>query len=105
MAILIVWLIIAVGVVLLLRALIRSFIEGWHPLGFFGNAALAILRAFPFVLCFTPYLLMKRGLGVLIPASLYLFGATYSRLFGHATPDAEDNHNLGQAAAIFFVAW
>ena len=66
---------------------------------------LAVLRAFPFVFAFTPYLLTKRGLGVLIPAALYLCGATYERLFGHRAPDAEDNRNFAQGVSIFFLAW
>ena len=101
------WLIPAVGVALLLRALIRSFTESWRPVGVLScrNILLAVLRAFPFVFAFTPYLLTKRGLGVLIPAALYLCGATYERLFGHRAPDAEDNRNFAQGVSIFFLAW
>jgi hypothetical protein len=99
------WMILGTGVALLLRAVIRSFTEGWHPVGFIGSIVLALLQAFPFVFAFTPYPLMKRGLGVLIPASFYLCGATYERLFGDRTPDAEDSRNLMQAAGLFFTIW
>src|SRR6266705_3786517 len=107
MGIFIFWLVPAVGVAMLLRALVRSLTATWCPTAVLSwrNVLLALLRAFPFVFAFTPYLLMKRGLGVLIPASLYLCGAAYERVFGHHTPDAEDGRNFAQATAVFFLAW
>src|SRR5437667_11210605 len=101
------WLIPAVGAALLLRALIRSLTKSWRPFGVLScrNILLALLRAFPFVFAFTPYLLMKRGLGVLIPASLYLCGVTYEKLFGHRTSDSQDSRDYLRAATLFFVVW
>lgn len=107
MGIFIFWLVPAVGVAMLLRALVRSLTATWCPTAVLSwrNVLLALLRAFPFVFAFTPYLLMKRGLGVLIPASLYLCGAAYERVFGNRTANAEDNQNFEQAATLFVIFW
>jgi hypothetical protein len=48
---------------------------------------------------------MKRGLGVLVPASITLF-AEIQALVSHGHPmDADDRNNLKSAAGIFLFVW
>ena len=93
-------LVISGMVALLLRALLRWLTRSWHP-GF----VLAVVRSFPFAFAFAPTLLMKRGLGVLIPASLYLFPQLGGLPFQSRALDADDKHNLGVAAASLVLVW
>jgi len=65
----------------------------------------AVLRALPFALAFAPTLLMKRGLGVLIPAALYLFPALTTLPFQTRPMDADDWGNLRLAATSFVLVW
>ncbi len=67
--------------------------------------ASAALRAFPFALAFAPSILMKRGFGVLIPASVYLFPELVSLPFQDSILDADDWRNLKLAAMSFLVVW
>ena len=92
---------------LCLRALIGWLTAGWRPAGALSwqNVLGAILRALPFALTFAPTLLMKRGLGVLIPASLFLGGAMYERVFRGKVLDAEDGRNVSVASISLLVLW
>jgi len=54
---------------------------------------------------FAPTLLMKRGLGVLIPASLYLFPELGGLPFQSRPLDMDDRHNLSVAATSFVAVW
>jgi len=65
----------------------------------------AAVRALPFALAFAPTLLMKRGLGVLIPASIYLFSALAVLPFQDHPLDIDDRRNLSTAATSFIVVW
>ncbi len=85
---------------LLLRGLLRWLTRTWQP-----SFVLALVRAFPIAFAFAPTLLMKRGLGVLIPASLYLFPQFGGLPFQSRPLDANDKHNLCVAAASFVLVW
>ena len=67
--------------------------------------ASAAVRAFPFAFAFAPSLLMKRGLGVLIPASVYLFPQLAVLPFQKRPLDADDWNNLRVAAISFILVW
>jgi len=90
-----------------LRALIQWLTENWHPASAFcwWNILRATLRAFPFALAFAPTLLIKKGLGVLLPASLYLCGAGYEWVFRGTPFDTEDGRNVTVAVTSFVLLW
>jgi dolichyl-phosphate-mannose--protein O-mannosyl transferase len=92
---------------LLLRALLRWAARSWRPMNALCRRGvfLAVVRAFPFAFGFAPTLLMKRGLGVLIPASLYLFPELGAALFGGHPLDKDDRNNLRVAAISFTLVW
>jgi hypothetical protein len=95
------------AIALVIRALVRRFTKSWQPTRAIGwrNLLQTLLRAFPFAFAFAPTLLMKRGLGVLIPASLYLFPEIGALPFQSEPLDADDKHNIVIATISFFAVW
>jgi hypothetical protein len=85
---------------LLLRGLLRWLTRTWQP-----SFLLAVIRAFPIAFAFAPTLLEKRGLGVLIPASLYLFPQLGGLPLLNRPLDGNDKRNLCVAAASFVLVW
>jgi len=94
-------------VAVIIRAAIQWRIAKWRPLSALSwqNVLQAVLRAFPFAFAFAPTLLMKRGLGVLVPSSVYLCGALYESLFGARPRDGEDTRNTTHALMTLLLAW
>src|ERR1041385_6455541 len=92
---------------LLLRALVLWLTKPWRPntSPCWQNILRPILRALPFAIAFAPTLLMKRGLGVLIPASVFLFPEIVGLPFHTNSLDSEDRHNLSVAATSVFLVW
>ena len=101
------YLVPSVAVAFLLRTILRWPINRWFPTNAssWQSVISAVLRAFPFAFAFAPTLLMKRGLGVLIPASLYLFPELIGLPFRSHPMDADDKHNLSVAATSFVAVW
>lgn len=92
---------------LFLRGVIAWSTEHWRPTDALSgrNIIRAILRGLPVAVAFAPSLLMKRGMGVLLPASITLF-AELQALISHSHPlDADDRNNLTSAAGIFILVW
>ena len=80
----------------LLAALLKALTHRWQP-GFWRAA----LRALPIALAFAPTMLMKRGLGVLLPASVTLC----AEMFGGRPLDGDDRKNISAAATSLIVVW
>lgn len=101
------FLIPSVAVAYLLRTILRWPISKWVPTNasYWQRVISAVLRAFPFAFAFAPTLLMKRGLGVLIPASLYLFPELIGLPFRSHPLDADDKHNLSVAGTSLVAVW
>src|SRR5882672_350607 len=102
-----VFLVPSTAVALVLRTFLRWLTASWQPPTalHWQNVLRAILRGLPYALAFTPTLLMKRGLGVLIPASVHLCGALYEMGFGSHARDAEDARNVTNSAMLLLVVW
>ncbi|HEY2082700.1 MAG TPA: hypothetical protein VGI88_07920 [Verrucomicrobiae bacterium] len=102
---------LSAGLAFVIRRVIKRLIAGWRPTCVFSrqNIFRAILRAFPFAFAFTPYLLMERGLGVLIPAGLFLCLSLPALLFGMVSdgslPDEKSLHHVTGALLIFMPVW
>ena len=94
-------------VALLLRGLVRWVSRDWQPASALSrrNVVRAILRALPVAVAFAPTLLLKRGLGVLIPASIFLFPGIAGLPFQSTSLDADDRRNLVNAATSFTLVW
>jgi hypothetical protein len=95
-------------VAMLLLTLIHWLIYKWCPKNevLWQRVTCAVLRAFPFAVAFAPTLLMKRGMGVLIPASDYLLPTMVELPFHRQQPlDTDDRHNLCTATISFMVVW
>ena len=94
-------------VALLLRALLLRLTRNWSAEATPGRYSLLlpILRAFPVAFAFAPTMLMKKGLGVLIPASLFLFPTLGALPFQGRQLDADDKHNLSVAATSCLAVW
>jgi len=68
-------------------------------------AILAATRALPFAFAFAPAMLMKRGLGVLLPAAVYPLPEIIMLPFQSKPLDIDDQKNLIPAATSFLVVW
>jgi hypothetical protein len=84
--------------------------RGMHRLqlrdkGFWRSAIVTAARALPFAFAFAPTLLMKRGLGVLLPASIYLFPELVGLPFQSKPLDTDDKNNLSVAITSFIAVW
>jgi hypothetical protein len=96
---------------LFLRAVIGWSTEHWRPTDAVSgrNVIRAVLRGLPIAVAFAPSILMKRGLGVLLPASITLFAELLGELqalVSHGHPlDADDRKNLANATGIFILVW
>jgi hypothetical protein len=73
--------------------------------GFWRSAIVTTARALPFAFAFAPTLLMKRGLGVLLPASIYLFPELGGLPFQSKPLDIDDKNNLSVAITSFIAVW
>lgn len=92
---------------LFLRALLRRVVRNWHPMTRFCEHLVyrSIVLSLPFALAFAPALLMRRGLGVLIPASVYLFPELAGLPFQARPLNADDVSNLWVASSSFTITW
>src|SRR5438477_7426900 len=79
----------------LLHVLIKMVTQRWTKEGFVR----AVLRSLPIAVAFAPAMLMKKGLGVLLPASIVLFAARSQ------TPDADDTRNMSGAVTSLWLTW
>ena len=73
--------------------------------GFWRSAIVTAARALPFAFAFAPTLLMKRGLGVLLPASVYLFPEVALLPIQNKPLDIDDKNNLSVAITSFIAVW
>jgi len=103
----IIGLIPSVLVAMIIRAVIHWLTAKWRPMTALSwqNILRAVLRAFPFAFAFAPILLMKRGLGVLVPSSVYLCASLYESLFGARPRDSEDIRNTNLALMTLLLVW
>jgi hypothetical protein len=95
-------------VAILLMTFIHWLIHRWCPKNevLWQRITRVALRAFPFAVAFAPTLLMKRGMGVLIPASDYLLPTLVGLPFHRLQPlDTDDRDNLSTATISFMVVW
>ena len=95
-------------VAILLLTLIHWLIYRWCPKNevLWQRITCVALRAFPFAVAFAPTLLMKRGMGVLIPAWDYLLPTIVGLPFHRQQPLATDDwDNFCTATISFMVVW